>query len=213
MSLTVSNVSHSWTIDGETQNIYENISFNVKQGESLAITGVSGSGKSTMLQIITGLLKPSHGTVTLLNKNLGDLSSNQICELRKNSIAFIYQSISLVPNLTARENIDLLARLINVQIDEGECREIALRLNINNKLNSDIDILSGGERQRVGILRALLMKPRLLIADEPTSNLDKKNSIGVASLLKEWSASSQTSIIISTHDPVCRDICDQIIEL
>ena len=213
MVVDVKNISHSWTVDNIPQVLFKSVSFHLDKNSSISIGGVSGSGKSTMLKIIAGLIKPNQGSVSLFNQPIDQLSNYQKCLLRKNNLAFIYQSSSLLLNITAKENIDLFMRLLDIQINEEDFAYYVQKLNLTKKINSNVNILSGGEQQRVGILRALLINPKILVADEPTSNLDKKNTENVAELLSEWINKNHSVLILSTHDPVLKDYCNQKIEL
>ena len=187
---------------GLDQPVLNNIDLIVNSAEKIAITGVSGSGKSTLLHLMAGLEKPDSGEITILDTNLGSLNSDELAILRNKHLGFIYQFHHLLPDFTAFENIMMPFTIRgNVTKDKvSVVYKIIKKLGIENRLNHYPHELSGGERQRVSITRAILTSPDIILADEPTGNLDNKNAKKVFDLFLELAGEAGTSIILVTHD-------------
>lgn len=189
------------------------ISFSVQEGEFVAVVGASGSGKSTLLHLLGGLDKPTSGKVYINGKNIYALKNDERAIFRRRNIGFIFQFFNLIPVLTAKENIELPASLDGEEVDENLVNELISSLNIGHRLNHFPNELSGGEQQRVSIGRALSYKPSILLADEPTGNLDKKNSQEIINLLKLFSNKYGITVIMITHDLSLAASSDRIIKL
>ena len=173
----------------------------VERGEFVSIVGTSGSGKSTLLHMLGGLDRPTGGTVKVDNFQLEDLRDEDLTVFRRQRIGFIFQNYNLIPYLTAYENIVLPVRLDGKQEDKALLREIVDFLDLEGKLASYPSHLSGGQQQRVAIARALITKPAIILADEPTGNLDSHTSDRVIDLLKMTSATFHQTIVMITHNP------------
>ncbi len=198
--------------DGENKNhILKNISFEIMDGETLAISGSSGCGKSTLLHIISGLENTSSGEIFIDNVNISYLNEIELCNLRLEKIGFIYQFHHLIKELNVSENISL--PLLLKKTDRGEIErkvnEIIEKVGLSERKNFQIDKLSGGERQRVAIARAIINNPKIIFADEPTGNLDSKNAKNIFSLLKDIANFNNTSLIIATHDNDLSKVLDK----
>ncbi len=185
----------------------------VEKGVFYAIIGRSGSGKSTLLQLLGALDKPSGGKLFLEEQSVYDLSNGELCRLRRRRIGFVFQAYNLLDEHTVKENILMPLHLDGREAEPALLRELTQALEIENKLDRYPDQLSGGEQQRVAIARALITKPAILLADEPTGNLDPKTGDQVLKLLKELAARFGQTILLVTHDMEIAAMADKIIRL
>ena len=185
----------------------------VEKSEFVAIVGTSGSGKSTFLNMIGGLDKPTSGTVTINGQNLEELTTEELTIFRRRNIGFIFQQFNLVPMLNVWENIVLPIQLDGNEIDEQYVDEIVRMLGLEEKLNTAPVNLSGGQQQRVAIARALAAKPSIILADEPTGNLDSKTSQDVLGLLKITSQKFNQTIVMITHNEEIAQMADRSIRI
>ena len=198
--LKVENLSKTY---GENDNItkaLEDVSFSAQEGEFIAIIGASGSGKSTLLHIIGGIDKPSSGKIIVNGQDISNLSDRELAAYRRRTASLVFQFYNLIPILDVKENISLPIRLDNKKVDNDKLKELVNILGLADKRNKLPNQLSGGEQQRVAIGRALMCKTKILLADEPTGNLDSKNSIEIVKLLKEYNEKYNQTIILVTHD-------------
>ena len=213
--ITLQNVSKSFGQNSSSIQVLEDLSLDLKKGESLALVGASGSGKSTLLHIICGLEKPNKGNVYIKGVNITDLSTDERSLFRGKEVGFVYQFHHLLPDLTALENIALPAMLSG--IGKEEAFEISASLleqvNLNDKKENRPNELSGGERQRVAIARAMSNNPSCLIMDEPTGNLDKKNVENFMNLLMDMVSTREIALIIATHDNNVSSRLDKLLNL
>lgn len=191
----------------------DNISLEVEQGEFVAIVGSSGSGKSTLLNMLGGLDKLTSGDVYINNKKLGDIKDEELTIFRRRNIGFIFQNYNLVPILNVYENIVLPIELDGVKIDEDYIDSIVNTLGLNQKLTNMPNNLSGGQQQRVAIARAIATKPAIILADEPTGNLDSKTGMDVIGLLKMTSQKFNQTIVMITHNEEIAQLADRIIRI
>ncbi len=213
--ITLQNVSKSFGQNSSSIQVLDNLSLDLKKGESLALVGASGSGKSTLLHVICGLEKPNKGNVYIKGVNITDLSTDERSLFRGKEVGFVYQFHHLLPDLTALENIALPAMLSG--IGKEEAFEISASLleqvNLNDKKENRPNELSGGERQRVAIARAMSNNPSCLIMDEPTGNLDKKNVENFMNLLMDMVSTREIALIIATHDNNVSSRLDKLLNL
>ena len=191
----------------------DGVSLSVKQGEFVAVVGTSGSGKSTLLHMLGGLDRPTAGKVFVEGKDIFSLKDDALCIFRRRKIGFVFQSYNLVPVLNAEENITLPIELDGNRIDRNFIREIVEILELEQKLNSLPGELSGGQQQRVAIARALATKPAIILADEPTGNLDSATSQDVLSLLKVTGDQFGQTIVMITHNEEIAQTADRIIRI
>ena len=209
--LRCSNLCKTYGFKDNKVNALKNINLTIKKGEFVAIKGKSGSGKSTLLHLLAGIDDPSGGDVIINNKNIYKMSNRELTIFRRKNIGVIYQFYNLIPNLTIKENILLPRILDNKSIDDKVFNTLVRKLGISNKLDFFPNDLSGGEQQRSAIGRALINRPKILFADEPTGNLDSKNTLKIMKLLKYYNKRYKQTIVMVTHDDYLASLCDRII--
>lgn len=199
---------------GDTEvRALDGVNLSVDSGEFVAIVGTSGSGKSTLLHMLGGLDRPTSGSVIVDGKDIFSLKDEALTIFRRRKIGFVFQSYNLVPVLNARENIVLPIQLDGRQVDEDFLDKIVNTLGLEKKLGSLPSQLSGGQQQRVAIARALAAAPAIILADEPTSNLDSRTSQDVLSLLKVTSQKFAQTIVMITHNEEIAQTADRIIRI
>ncbi len=187
--------------EGETAvRALDNVSFSVRKGEFVAVVGPSGSGKSTLLHLIGGVDRPTSGKVYIEGQDIYSLNETRLAIFRRRQIGLIYQFYNLIPVLTVEENIKLPLLLDRQKVDKKHFKDIVRALKLEDRLNHLPNQLSGGQQQRVSIGRALINNPALMLADEPTGNLDSKNSSEIINLLKMFNRQLKQTLIIITHD-------------
>ncbi|HBG81808.1 TPA: ABC transporter ATP-binding protein [candidate division CPR2 bacterium] len=186
----------------------QGIDFSLKEGELLMIMGPSGSGKTTFLTMLGGLLTPSSGNLLFLGKEMQKISPKYLTKFRRKNIGFIFQSFNLLSNLSAVENVMIAG--FGVRDKKKKATELLIALGLEKRLNADINDLSGGERQRIAIARALMNDPTVILADEPTANLDKKTGREVMDLLSSVALDHGKSIIVVSHDDRIKSIANRI---
>ena len=201
---------------GEEPNItraLDGVNFSVDHGEYVAVVGTSGSGKSTLLHMIGGLDTPTSGSVFVRDKDLSKMNDEQLTIFRRRNIGFIFQNYNLVPILNVYENIVLPVELDGDTVDQQFMDTIVSMLGLDDKLNNMPDQLSGGQQQRVAIARALITKPAIILADEPTGNLDSKTSADVLGLIKRTSAEFRQTVVMITHNNDIARLADRIVRI
>ncbi|WP_066052356.1 ABC transporter ATP-binding protein [Robertmurraya korlensis] len=199
---------------GETAvKALDDVSFSINKGEFVAIIGPSGSGKSTLLHLLGGVDRPSSGKVFVDNTDIYELNETQLAIFRRRQIGLIYQFYNLIPILTVEENITLPLLLDGHKVDKKQFEEIVSILNIQNRLLHLPNQLSGGQQQRVSIGRALINNPAIMLADEPTGNLDSNNSEEIIDLLKRFNKTYQQTLIVITHDERIALQADRVIAI
>lgn len=199
---------------GETEvKALNNVSFSVDKGEFIAIIGPSGSGKSTLLHILGGVDVPTRGSVIINGEDISKLNETALAIFRRRQIGLIYQFYNLIPILTVEENLTLPLRLDGRKPDERQTEYLVKTLGLENRLDHLPNQLSGGQQQRVSIGRALINNPALMLADEPTGNLDSENSKEIVSLLRKFNKEQNQTVIIITHDERIALAADRIIEI
>ena len=190
-----------------------NVSLEIEEGEFVSIVGSSGSGKSTLLNMLGGLDRLTSGDIYINNKKLGDMKDEELTIFRRRNIGFVFQNYNLVPILNVYENIVLPIELDGMKIDEEYIDSIINTLGLNQKLTNMPNNLSGGQQQRVAIARAIATKPAIILADEPTGNLDSKTSMDVIGLLKMTSQKFNQTIVMITHNEEIAQLADSFIRI
>ena len=191
----------------------DGVTLSIEQGEFVAIVGTSGSGKSTLLNMMGGLDVPTSGSVQIKGKELSELNDELLTIFRRRNIGFIFQNYNLVPVLNVYENIVLPVELDGDTVDEKFMDEVVRLLALGDKLNNMPNNLSGGQQQRVAIARALVSKPAIVLADEPTGNLDSRTSSDVLGLLKATSRKFHQTLVMITHNNEIAQLADRIIRI
>ncbi len=187
------------------------INLTIKKGEFVAITGKSGSGKSTLLHILGGVDEPTSGEVIIDGINLQKLKDDKLTTFRRTNIGLIYQFYNLIPVLNVKENIILPISLEGIKVDEAYFEEIIKTLDLKKRLNHLPNEISGGQQQRVAIGRAIINRPKIILADEPTGNLDSKNSKKIINMLRYYNKSYGQTIVMITHDDTIAKLADRVI--
>lgn len=200
--------------DGENEvKVLDNVSIDIKDGEFVAIIGTSGSGKSTLLNMLGGLDRPTSGSVSVSGKKIFDMNDEELTVFRRRNIGFVFQNYNLVPVLNVYENIILPIELDGAEVDKSYVKLIIELLGLESKLKSMPNQLSGGQQQRVAIARALSSNPDIILADEPTGNLDSKTGMDVFSLLKVTSREFNQTIVMITHNEEIALMADRMIRI
>lgn len=202
-----------YVTDNYEVHALDGVSLSVEEGEFLAIIGTSGSGKTTLLQILGGLDEPTAGGVWISGNSLKDMTEDERTIFRRRNIGFVFQQYNLIPVINVYENIVLPLRLDGAEIDEKLLEDIVRTLKIGEKLENLPEELSGGQQQRVAIARALMVKPAVLLCDEPTGNLDSVTSMEVISLLKTCAARFHQTVIVVTHQEAIAQMADRILRV
>ena len=211
--LEVSNISKTYGSGETAVQALKNVSFSVPKGEYVAVVGESGSGKSTLLNMIGALDTPTSGRVMIGGNDVFAMNDRSLTVFRRRNIGFIFQAFNLIPELTVEQNIIFPVLLDYQKPDKRYLEELLALLNLKERRNHLPNQLSGGQQQRVAIGRALITRPSLILADEPTGNLDTRNSSGVIALLKEASKKYEQTIIMITHNRSIAQTADRVLQV
>ncbi len=189
------------------------VSLSIRQGEFVALAGPSGSGKTTLLNIIGGLDKANSGSVIISGNSFKNLSDSELAKLRLNSIGFVFQSYNLIPVLSALENVEYVMLLQGVPAEQRHERSIQIlnEIGLKDKYNSRPAELSGGQQQRVAVARAIVSNPMLVLADEPTANLDSETGMGLLEIMKKMNRKKKVTFLFSTHDNMVMNYADRLV--
>lgn len=188
----------------------DEVSFEIEKGEFVVILGPSGAGKSTTLNIIGGMDQTTSGDVILDNENIAEYSDKQLTTFRRNSVGFVFQNYNLVPNLTAKENVELM---IQIADSGADAEQVLNDCGLGERMGNFPAQLSGGEQQRVSIARAIAGKPKLLLCDEPTGALDQETGRQILALLKKESVDNKTTVVVITHNSNIAEMADRVINM
>jgi len=212
--LSVANLSK--TFGGPQQRrVFESITFSARRGEFVAIMGESGIGKSTLLNLVAGLERPDSGTIVVDGVDFTSLSDDALTLLRRRQMGFVFQSFHVLPYLSVAQNVGLPLALLGVQGDDADARTIEMlrAVGLDGRADSRPRELSGGELQRVAIARALVHRPSILLADEPTGNLDPDNAAHVIALLRECAKADKATVLLATHSRTAAAAADRVLML
>ncbi len=215
IQIRLRNLGRSYTEGQQQHKVLSNVSADFLKGESVAIRGRSGSGKSTLLNLISGIDTPDTGQVEVAGRNITSMTEHRRTLFRREHIGFVYQAFNLVPTLTVADNIRLVLELNKLPQGEAENRidELLSAVELAERSGSYPDILSGGEQQRVAVARALCHRPSILLADEPTGNLDDKTAERVLQLLDRLLRRTGGTMIVATHSATVASFCDRVMKL
>ena len=198
--LKLSNVNLSYNTDNNLIKVLQDVSLEVYHKDTVSIVGESGSGKTSLIMLIGGLEKATSGKIQFKEFEISKLNEDQISEIRRKNIGIVFQSFYLIPNYTALENVSLTLEINRISNPEQKAKDMLSRFGLGQRLNNLPSQLSGGEQQRVAIARSIVMKPQLILADEPTGNLDSENSNLISKILFDYVNEEQASLIVATHD-------------
>ncbi len=214
-SVVCKKISHRYKNAFVEEKVLEDIDLTLEKGKIYCLLGPSGSGKTTLLNIMGGLLNPSDGEVFIEGEDITKYNEDQLASLRVNKIGYIFQNYNLIPFLNVKDNIFLQHRIAGNDISSKMelYKRIVTRLGLDGKENSYADQLSGGQQQRVAIARCLIMEPSIILADEPTGNLDAENTNVFIRLIKDVMKGQDTTFVIVTHDERLCEYCDHVIRL
>ena len=179
----------------------------------MAVVGKSGSGKTSLIMLMGGLEKPSSGEIIFDQQSISSFSEDQLADIRKQKIGIVFQSFYLIPNYTALENVSLILEINGDKNAKQQAEELLVQFGLKDRLNHFPTQLSGGEQQRVAIARSMAVKPKMILADEPTGNLDSENSDMISKLLFEYADKNQSSLVLVTHDLKFAEKCDRMIKI
>ena len=207
------NINLNYHLNGNDIKVLKNINFEINKNERVAIIGESGSGKTSLLMLMSGLEEPTTGSIFFNNENFSKISEKKKTQIRKKKIGLVFQQFYLIPNYTALENVMFPMQINNISDEKQKANLILSDMGLGHRKNNLPSELSGGEQQRVAIARAISFNPEIILADEPTGNLDKKNTELVTNLLLEYSYKKKFSLILVTHNMKLTKECDRIIEL
>jgi len=211
--LEAQHLTKTYTVDHRSIKVLEDVSLTVAEGEFLVITGSSGSGKTTLLTLLSGLDQPSSGRVLIDQQDITGSSEDDLAPLRNKTIGFVFQSFHLVPSMTAKENVMFPAELMGESHAAQKAEHLLKRMGIEGRADNLPSQLSGGEKQRVALCRAMINRPKLLFADEPTGNLDSKNGQTVLAQLVDLKNEQGATLILVTHNPEIAKAADRLLAL
>ena len=211
--LKLQSLKKTYNQGSQNVEIFQNLNFHVKSGQTVAIMGKSGSGKSTLLSLISGIIKPNSGDIVLNSISYKDLKESQINDFRATNIGFIFQNFHLISYLNALENVMLPAKVCNIQNAKEKAIKLLQSVGLSHRLDHLPSQLSGGERQRVAIARALIHNPKIILADEPSGNLDEETGIEVMDKLFELIKENNMTLILVTHSKDVANRCEETYKL
>jgi putative ABC transport system ATP-binding protein len=201
-AVQITDVTRHYTMGSSVIRAVDGVDLDIRSGEFTALLGASGSGKSTLMNLIAGLDRPTHGSIVVDGKDLAKTTPEELARYRRHTVGMVFQSFNLVPTMTLQENVELPMRFAEVERHErdGRVHQALKRVGLAERLNHRPSELSGGEQQRAALARALVNRPKLLLADEPTGNLDSRTGIEIMNLIRELNESMGMTVIMVTHE-------------
>jgi len=211
--IELNNISMSYNLEHGPLEVLASVDLGIEDGDTVAIVGPSGSGKTTLLVLLAGLEQPVQGSIRIAGRNLGELDDDTLADIRRDDIGIIFQSFHLVPSLTALGNVALPLEIAGRPAARNQARQMLERVGLAERANHYPSQLSGGEQQRVAIARALVHSPKLVLADEPTGNLDSRTGETIIDLLFGLNADTGSTLVLVTHDEAIASRCRRVVRL
>jgi putative ABC transport system ATP-binding protein len=211
--LELQDIHLNYKTESTAVEVIRGVSLKINSNESVAIVGKSGSGKTSLIMLIAGLERPSSGKIIFEGEDISQYSEDRLADIRKRKIGIVFQSFYLIPNYTALENVSLVLEINKVPDAKRKSMELLEQFGLKDRINHFPSQLSGGEQQRVAIARSIVLNPKLILADEPSGNLDSENSKLIMSLLFKYCKQNGSSLVLVTHDELLAKECDRIIEI
>jgi putative ABC transport system ATP-binding protein len=211
--LELQDIHLNYKTESTAVEVIRGVSLKINSNESVAIVGKSGSGKTSLIMLIAGLERPNSGKIIFEGEDISQYSEDQLADIRKRKIGIVFQSFYLIPNYTALENVSLVLEINKVPDAKKKSMELLEQFGLKDRINHFPSELSGGEQQRVAIARSIVLNPKLILADEPSGNLDSENSKLIMSLLFKYCKQNGSSLVLVTHDQMLAKECDRIIEI
>ena len=211
--LELQDIHLNYKTESTAVEVIRGVSLKINSNESVAIVGKSGSGKTSLIMLIAGLECPNSGKIIFEGEDISQYSEDRLADIRKRKIGIVFQSFYLIPNYTALENVSLVLEINKVPDAKKKSMELLEQLGLKDRINHFPSQLSGGEQQRVAIARSIVLNPKLILADEPSGNLDSENSKLIMSLLFKYCKQNSSSLVLVTHDQMLAKECDRIIEI
>ncbi|CAO6123490.1 COG4181 Predicted ABC-type transport system involved in lysophospholipase L1 biosynthesis, ATPase component [Candidatus Pelagibacterales bacterium] len=211
--LELQDIHLNYKTESTAVEVIRGVSLKINSNESVAIVGKSGSGKTSLIMLIAGLECPNSGKIIFEGEDISQYSEDRLADIRKRKIGIVFQSFYLIPNYTALENVSLVLEINKVLDAKKKSMELLEQLGLKDRINHFPSQLSGGEQQRVAIARSIVLNPKLILADEPSGNLDSENSKLIMSLLFKYCKQNGSSLVLVTHDQMLAKECDRIIEI
>jgi putative ABC transport system ATP-binding protein len=211
--LELQDIHLNYKTESTAVEVIRGVSLKINSNESVAIVGKSGSGKTSLIMLIAGLECPNSGKIIFEGEDISQYSEDRLADIRKRKIGIVFQSFYLIPNYTALENVSLVLEINKVPDAKKKSMELLEQLGLKDRINHFPSQLSGGEQQRVAIARSIVLNPKLILADEPSGNLDSENSKLIMGLLFKYCKQNGSSLVLVTHDQMLAKECDRIIEI
>ena len=211
--LELQDIYLNYKTENSLVEVIKGVNLKINSGENVAVVGKSGSGKTSLIMLIAGLEKATSGKIIFEDQDISTYSEDELADLRKRKIGIVFQSFYLIPNYTALENVSLVLEINKIENAQKKSAELLEQFGLKDRLNHFPSQLSGGEQQRVAIARSIILSPKLILADEPSGNLDSENSKLIIQLLFKYSKQNNSSLILVTHDQSIAKECDKIIEI
>ena len=211
--LELQDIYLNYKTENSLVEVIKGVNLKINSGENVAVVGKSGSGKTSLIMLIAGLEKVTSGKIIFEDQDISAYSEDELADLRKRKIGIVFQSFYLIPNYTALENVSLVLEINKIENAQKKSAELLDQFGLKDRLNHFPSQLSGGEQQRVAIARSIILSPKLILADEPSGNLDSENSKLIIQLLFKYSKQNNSSLILVTHDQSIVKECDKIIEI